>query len=200
MKTRKNDGPENLRRGRRNEITADERRKNLFHSYFLWPIYNEIMPLHPEWYRGEITEKDVLKTREGRYPIASDWPPRIAQYCDIRKERLPDIEWTLEEALGKKRRDILRSMERSLSAAMAASAGGRMPVVCGEGVSYIASYELLWEERSEKCWELVRTKMRRYREAGLWGTVIRTNCGPEDPSWTLNKDRLLALNREFLAD
>jgi len=39
-----------------------------------------------------------------------------------------------------------------------------------------------------------------YKKAGVWGAVIRTCCGPEDPCWTLCKDKLTELNRFFLED
>ena len=76
----------------------------------------------------------------------------------------------------------------------------QVPVVCGEGVSYNGSYALLWEETSEVFWRLMADVMRDYREIGLWGTVIRTCCGPEDPVWTLCPEKLLELNRIFLGE
>ena len=73
-----------------------------------------------------------------------------------------------------------------------------VPIVSGEGVSYIGSKKLLWEEHSEVYWDLVEAVIRKYREAGLWGTVVRTCCGPEDPSWNLVPEKLLRINKAFL--
>ena len=78
------------------------------------------------------------------------------------------------------------------------NAGDKMPLVCGEGVSYICSKKILWEENSEEYWRFVKEGLDLYKKAGVWGTVIRTCCGPEDPCWELCADKLLELNRFFL--
>ena len=48
--------------------------------------------------------------------------------------------------------------------------------------------------------ELVGEMLKTYREMGLWGSVVRTCCGPEDPCWTLCPERLLKMNRIFLGE
>ena len=75
-----------------------------------------------------------------------------------------------------------------------------VPVVCGEGVSYCGGYNLIWEETSEEYWTLIREMMQTHREVGLWGTVIRTCCGPEDPVWNLCPEKLLEMNKIFLEE
>ena len=75
----------------------------------------------------------------------------------------------------------------------------RIPVVSGEGVTYCSSQKLLWEEKSEEYWDMVKYAMMRYKEIGLWGTLIKTCLGPEDPSWELCKDKIKELNEMFLA-
>jgi hypothetical protein len=72
-----------------------------------------------------------------------------------------------------------------------------IPLVMGEGVTYCGSNKLLWEEHSEKYWELLEFAIQKYREAGLWGCVLRTCCGPEDPSWNLVLEKLARLNKLF---
>ena len=167
-----------------------------FHSYFMWSIYGEVIEEHPEWFRGEIKPEDVMKAREGRRPAAPDWYDRVALYNDMREDVIPQVEAALEEYFTANSDKFLRRMENMLRNAVE-SADGR-PVVCGEGVTYICSKLILWEEKSEGYWELVKNTLARYKEAGLWGTVIRTCMGPEDPSWELCKDKITELNKFFL--
>ena len=75
-----------------------------------------------------------------------------------------------------------------------------IPTVCGEGVSYIGHKELVWEEHSEIYWRLMEETILKYKEFGLWGTVIRTCCGPEDPCWNLCADKLRYLNDLFKSE
>ena len=42
--------------------------------------------------------------------------------------------------------------------------------------------------------------MDAYKKAGLWGTIIRCNCGMEDPSWDLCPEKLIKANKRFLED
>lgn len=169
-----------------------------FHSYYLWSIYNEVADAHPEWFRGEITPAAVERSREGRRPVSPDWYERVARFNDLDMRYLPDFEAELEKKLAENLPKYVERFDRQL--AFAKQHAGNRPIVCGEGVSYICHKELLWEEHSDAYWELVLEGIQKYKEAGLWGTVIRTCCGTEDPSWTLCRDRLLACNRLFLGD
>ena len=57
--------------------------------------------------------------------------------------------------------------------------------------------ELLWEEHSELFWTLVNEVVEKYKNEGLWGTVVRTCLGPEDPSWYSIPDKILKVNNTF---
>jgi hypothetical protein len=70
----------------------------------------------------------------------------------------------------------------------------------GEGVSYICSKKILWEENSEEYWKFIKEGLKIFKENNVWGTVIRTCCGPEDPSWDMCADKDLELNKFFLED
>ncbi|MBO7341368.1 MAG: hypothetical protein J6U87_01670, partial [Clostridia bacterium] len=72
--------------------------------------------------------------------------------------------------------------------------------VCGEGVAYSGGYDLVWEEKSEDYWTIIKEMMEGYRELGLWGTIVRTCCGPEDPVWHMCPDKLLQMNKIFLGE
>ena len=169
-----------------------------FHSYYLWKLYAEAMEKHPEWQMGRITEAEVRAARKGRLPAADDWYERVSKYNDLRPEALPEIEAALEQLLADNKDYYLGKLHRNLQNAVAAAKG--RPIVCGEGVSYICHKEILWEERSKAYWELVKYGLTLYKNAGVWGTVIRTCCGPEDPCWELCKNELLELNQYFLTD
>lgn len=169
-----------------------------FHNYYLWVLYSVTINEHPEWFRNEITEEHVKSSREGRLPAAPDWYDRVSRYNDIDTSYLPDIEKALEQKFIETRDDYIRKINSAIDITLK-NANGR-PIVCGEGVSYICHKDILWEEHSDSYWEIVRYGLEKYKEAGLWGTVIRTCCGPEDPCWTLCKDKLLELNTYFLQD
>lgn len=167
-----------------------------FHAYYLWGVYERALAEHPEWFRTEVSPEDVMKSRENRRPVDCGWYDRVAKYNDIDYKYLPQIEKTLEEILVKNIDEYKRIFDCMLSDAMRFCGDRRL--VCGEGVSYIASKDILWEERSENYWSLVKYGLQKYKESGVWGTVIRTCCGPEDPCWDLCADKLLELNRFFL--
>ena len=58
-------------------------------------------------------------------------------------------------------------------------------IVMGEGGSYCPAKSLLAEEHCDAVWEMFRRQADILRTEGLWGTVVRTTSGPEDPSWSL---------------
>jgi len=168
-----------------------------FHSYYLWSAYNETVAEHPEWFRNVITPEMVAEKRKGRLPAAQGWYDRVAKYNDLDMAYLGAFEMALEEKFLEKQEKYRENREKKLRKALE-YAQGRMPVVCGEGVSYIAAKDLQWEEKSESYWQFVKEGLALYKEAGLWGTVIRTCCGPEDPCWYAYAHKLLELNRYFL--
>ena len=77
---------------------------------------------------------------------------------------------------------------------------GNIAIVSGEGATYIASKKLLWEEHSTLCWKLFEEVAKKYKEIGMWGAVVRTCLGPEDPAWYLVPDKILKVNKAFLDD
>ena len=170
-----------------------------FHSYYLWSVYNEVVAEHPEWFRNAVTPEMVAETRTGRLPAAQGWYDRVAKYTDLDTVNMRAFEAALEEKFLEKREKYAENREKKLRKALE-YAEGRMPVVCGEGVSYIAAKALMWEEKSENYWQFVKDGLRLYKEAGLWGTVIRTCCGLEDPCWYAYAHKLLELNTFFLAE
>jgi hypothetical protein len=122
----------------------------------------------------------------------------VALYNDMMPEALPKVEQALENKLISEREKYVTKMETTVKAALSNKAG--LPTVCGEGVSYICSKELLWEERSESYWAVVKQMLETYRDLGIWGSVIRTCMGPEDPCWDMCKDKIRELNLLFLSD
>ena len=169
-----------------------------FHSYYLWSLYGDTMREHPEWFNGRITPADVAATREGRRPAQSDWYERVALYNDMKSSVMLDVEKALEEKLIAEREKYIEKMKNTVNGAISNKAGA--PTVCGEGVSYICSKYLLWEEKSDTYWSVVREMLQTYKSLGVWGSVIRTCMGPEDPCWDLCKDRIRELNLLFLSD
>lgn len=169
-----------------------------FHNYYLWKIYAEVLNENSRFLKGEITEKDVRASRNGLLPASDDWYERVAIYNDLDETKLDEFERLIEKKLNEKFDTYLATVDNNFEHIKEAMANFDVPIVCGEGVSYIASKKLLWEEKSEKYWELVEKAMDKYKEFGLWGTVIRTCSGPEDPSWDMCADKLKYLNEKFL--
>lgn len=178
------------------------------HNYFLWGVYGGTLeegePERNDLFPGSFTRRDVAEARGELLPLQPanfGWYDRIARCLDLDLSRLPALEEHLTERLSARRGEYLARLDAfcdGLRKVMERFPG--IPVVCGEGVDYCSSQELLWEEKSEEYWELVKIAMTKYKELGLWGALIKTCCGPEDPSWTFCKDRLCELNEAFLAD
>ena len=169
-----------------------------FHNYFFWNIYRSTVERMPEFSTGAVTEDKVRQSRAGRRAAADDWYTRTMVYNNLDTSRLPEIEKLLENILQKEYDQYLDRLNEKLS--MAANIRENypdIPMVCGEGVSYIGHKELVWEEHSEIYWRLMEETILKYKEFGLWGTVIRTCCGPEDPCWNMCADKLLYLNDLF---
>lgn len=145
---------------------------------------------------------NIIHCRDGRHKNASeDWNYRL-QYChDVDPLKVPAMEVYLEARLNSRWDCYMQNLENSLYWYQRIMEDyPEVPVICGEGVTYCSNKAVLWEEKSERYWELVEYAMRRYKEIGLWGTVIKTCCGPEDPCWNICKDKLLELNLKFLND
>ena len=147
------------------------------------------------------TLEEVVASRAGRHPADPGWYDRIAKYENLLPQALPAFAAALEEQLKKDFDRYCAQCDEVLDLlpAMTAKAPD-VPIVCGEGVTYIASKALLWEENSDLYWRLIERTLIAYRERGIRGTVIRTCMGPEDPAWTLCPDRILHYCNLFLAD
>lgn len=131
----------------------------------------------------------------------STWYARIAVYYNLDRTKFPEIESLLEKTLQENYFTYLEEINKKLDkVSKFREAFPDIPIVCGEGVSYIGSKHLLWEEKSETYWHLVEQAILKYKKFGLWGTVIRTCCGPEDPCWTMCPNRLRQINELFLAE
>ena len=178
------------------------------HNYFLWGVYGGTLengePERKDFFLGKYTRQDMVDSRQGLLPLpptSAGWYDRMAKCNDLNLDKIPELEEHLTKRISERRDEYLarldafcdgyrKVMERFPS----------IPLVCGEGVTYCSSQELVWEENSEEYWEIVRIAMMKYKELGLWGTVVKTCCGPEDPCWYLCKDRLRELNEMFLEE
>ena len=173
-----------------------------FHSYYMWSVYSRAEEASPDCFDDGVTLEEVMSARPFRRDeiFERDWYGRILRYSGLKREMLPTLESRLEKNLSADYEryrtkayafiDTLKKIREMI---------GDIPVVCGEGVTYIPSKELLWEEHSEKYWELVFEIVMKYKEQGMWGTVVRTCLGPEDPSWNMIQDKILKINSAFLA-
>lgn len=178
------------------------------HNYFLWGIYGGTLemgePVMDEYFQGKVSREDVIASRDllMRLPKSSaGWYDRIAKCNDLDVSRIPDLEAYLSERLEQNWDSYIQRLDSFCDGyrrVMDKFPG--IPIVCGEGVTYCSSPLLHWEEKSERYWEMVEIAMRTYKKLGLWGTLIKTCCGPEDPSWVMCKDKLKALNEMFLED
>ena len=73
-----------------------------------------------------------------------------------------------------------------------------VPIVFGEGVSYVAGMRFLYEEKSERYWRMLEEQSRIFRAAGLYGAVPRTNSGPEEPGWQTCAEKFRRVNDLFM--
>lgn len=171
-----------------------------FHYYYLWGVYNAL-ERNPVFFTGGVTADDVAATRAGRRPATPDWYERATIYSNFDRAQLPQIEAAIENHLRVHTDYYRKEVGESLAnVEKLAAAFPGVPIICGEGVSYIGAKDLCWEEKSEAYWQMVEEVNRRFKAFGLWGTVVRTCCGPEDPAWYTVPDKLLRVNRAFLED
>lgn len=178
------------------------------HNYFLWGVYGGTLengePARDDFFLGQHTYEEMVNSREGLLPLppsSAGWYDRMAKCNDLDLTKIPELEEHLTARLAEHRDQFLERLDafcKGYKKVMARFPG--IPLVCGEGVTYCSVKELLWEEKSDEYWEIVKIAMMKYKELGLWGTVVKTCCGPEDPCWELCKDRLRELNEMFLAE
>ena len=173
-----------------------------FHNYFLFSVYtnaieNDMSLLRPH---NRISIAEIKAASDCAYPPTDDWYQRVWFYQNLDENKIPaacakatDYLHTHMEEIRDRLRSSVEYLEETLTHSLPP-----VPAVCGEGVSYCGGYTLVWEETSADYWQLIQEMMAAYRKLGLWGTVVRTCCGPEDPVWTRCPEQLLAANRAFL--
>lgn len=187
-----------------------------FHSYYLWSVYNVFeqsllradadladpaiyAPVRRFLRRDLVPFQAILDSRKGRPPIKPDWYRRIWLYRNLEPNAMPELERLLEENLEKHlvefKQKATDAVEQAVKLRDQHFPG--IPLILGEGASYCADHRLRWEERSDAYWEVVEHAARTCRERGLWGTVARTNSGPEDPVWHEYPERLRRVNAVF---
>lgn len=176
-----------------------------FHSYYLWSIYSKVAESSPDCFNSSTTTNDIMKAHTNYHAeIAKSsilWFEMLSRFVGLKPEKIPTFEARLEQTLIKDYeyyRDNAFAFIETVRKLRKANPNIR--IVSGEGGSYIASKKLLWEEHSEIAWDLMEEVVRKYRDEGLWGTVIRTCMGPEDPAWHLMPEKILKINRMFLGE
>ncbi len=188
-----------------------------FHSYYLWGVYGvfegkllgpdvdlsdpeAVAPIRRFLRRDLVPYRAVVESRAGRPPILENWYRRIWLYRNLDPNAMPELERVLQENLeshlDQHKRQAQESVEQAVKLRDECFPG--VPLVLGEGASYCADHRLRWEERSDAYWEVVEHASRACRDLGFWGTVVRTNAGPEDPVWHEYPERLRSANAVFL--
>jgi len=189
-----------------------------FHSYYMWSVYDVLeRALSWDWNsplekpiigdsirrflrRDPVPFRVILECRGNRPPIAFDWYQRVWLYRNLDPAAMPEVDRMLEENLQKNLAHFKRQAEDGVAQAVKLRDlhYPGVPLVLGEGVTYCAHADMRWEERSDAYWEVVEHAARAYRAHGLWGSMVRTNSGPEDPVWHEYPDRLRRVNEAFL--
>lgn len=171
-----------------------------FHSYYMWSAYNEFESMHDEWLKEERFSQDEVKNLTS-YPelMSEGWIRRVHFYSNLNPNKIMDAEKWLQDNFKKDLQKHRDKLEYNLSVMddYVKQYFPDCPIVCGEGVSYCGAYILQWEEKCPEYWELLREAAIKYHERGLWGAVVRTCCGPEDPVWNMYPEKLLEINNLF---
>lgn len=172
-----------------------------FHYYFVWQwVYSQLE--NDNSFISEKITKEEIKALCDKYWPGEGWCQRCWYYTNLDPEKLQQASEKLTNYL-KEHVDEARERFRAGVANVQKLLDENypnVPVVMGEGVSYSGGTALIWEEYSDEYWMLIKEMFQTYREIGLWGSVVRTCCGPEDPCWTLCPEKLLEMNRTFLGE
>jgi len=199
---------------------VDQMPRNLqvwnFHLYCVWSVYsllegNLLTPgvdveksSQAESIRKFCKEKlvsleDVRRCRQGKLAAAEDWYRRIWLYSNLAPEKMPELDTLLSAAFDQNYAAFQKKLDEGLAEALRIrdAVVPEAPLVLAEGITYCGNNHIAWEEKSDRYWTFLEYAVERYREVGLWGCVLRTCCGPEDPGWNLRKNDLLRLNRLF---
>ena len=171
-----------------------------FHSYFMWAAYSEFERNLDFLVENSGTEEAILN--DVNYPelFPNDWKRRIWFYKHIDPQKIKEADDFLAKCFIRDRNKHKEKLGINSDIAEAVINGyyNGCLAVCGEGVSYCGSYSLRWEENCPEYWELLKEMALRYRKMGLWGSVVRTCCGPEDPSWYTHPEKYIEINNIFL--
>lgn len=174
-----------------------------FHNYFMWSVYRNAIENDASLLSEDpISKEEVKRSTKPGFDAADDWYERVWFYNNVddskyayANEKAKDYFLKNLEGIEKRLRDTSACVKENLNGAFAG-----LPAICGEGVSYCGAYFMTFEEYTDEFWSLMKTMMDVHRDLGLWGTVIRTCCAPEDPVWHSHPDKLLELNEYFLRD
>ena len=171
-----------------------------FHSYFMWSAYSGIQGLEYWLSDDRVSVEQLLAMLNYPDMFPDDWKRMITFYGNLDPQKTDEANRVLTEQFLLEKDQHAEKMEKNLSYAKRHMEGLYKDclAVCGEGVSYSGSYSLVWEENCPEYWELLRHTILKNRELGLWGSVIRTCCGPEDPVWNTHPDKLRELNELFI--
>jgi hypothetical protein len=189
-----------------------------FHSYYLWDVYKvfegELLAPHADlndpalyapirrFLRPDLVPFQALSECRGdRVPITSpDWPRRVWLYRNLDPDAMPELERLLQENFENNSAQFKQKADDAVAQAVKLrdELWPGAPLILGEGASYCADRRLRWEERSDAYWDVVEHAARACRRHGLWGAVVRTNSGPEDPVWHEYPERLRRVNALFL--
>lgn len=175
-----------------------------FHYYFMWgQLYCNVLENDDSFLiENKISKEELMALADSDYLPDKDWYHRIWYYANLDPAKTAQAAAKISGYLDTHMdefRDRFRWGMSQVQARIDANLP-QVPIVCGEGVTYSGGYALIWEEYSDSYWTLVGEMLKTYREMGLWGSVVRTCCGPEDPCWTLCPERLLKMNRIFLGE
>lgn len=143
--------------------------------------------------------QELINSRAGRIQPVYGWYRRVWLYNHLDPAKVPEIDRMLRNNLAENIDSYKRAVDEAVAHVLAVRqriAPG-IPLYMGEGTTYCSSSLLRWEEQSPEYWEVVAHAARALRNAGVTGTVPRTNSGQEDPSWREVPEKLLRANCEF---
>ena len=173
----------------------------------MWGVYGgtveEGEPIRSDFLLNKYTDKDIMAERNGLVPLAptvAPWYSRIRRCVDLDESKLDELKEHLSKRIKENREEYINRLDNFCDGfKKIMEKFPDVPVISGEGVTYCSNKKLTWEEENEDYWEIIKIMMQKYKDMGLWGTIIKTCCGPEDPSWHLCKDKIKELNESFLA-
>ena len=185
-----------------------------FHHYYFWPIYQTLehrsvretvveTPIPPETAQylrqPPLSIAEVVETRCGNLRVSNDWNARVRLYASLDDAKMPALEAAFDEVFARERETYVKNLKDGVARVVALRDRilPGVPIVFGEGVSYVAGMRFLYEEKSERYWRMLEEQSRIFRAAGLYGAVPRTNSGPEEPGWQTCAEKFRRVNDLF---